>query len=118
MSTYWKTILFAVVLGLSAAAVFAQNTNHQGLLKMTPEKRAEVMAKVLNNSGADCRKGVTRTFFRGLLPSGAAIWDATCKDAESYSIRFYADSTGSTAVADCRDVQKEAGKSCFKKLAK
>src|SRR5450755_3475116 len=109
MSTL-KMFFCAVALCLGVIAVAQQNPNHEGLLKMTPEKRAAMMAKVLNNSGAPCRNGVTRTFFRGQLPSGAAIWDASCKGGESYSIRFYADSAGSTAVADCREVEKEAGK--------
>ena len=60
-------------------------------------------------------RDVTRTFFQGSSPDGAAFWSVSCAGAKDWQVMIKNDARGSTRYTDCA-IGIVLGTRCFKRF--
>lgn len=95
-----------------AKTVAGENPYNEGLLRLTPEERAQRLAGLV---GPTCIG--TKPFFMGITKEGRArgyaYWSLECAGASSFMIQVAPD--GEAAAIDCKTFKQNGeGRECYK----
>ena len=93
----------AVVCALTLLPAGAQNKVSETLLGLGEEERNEAFTNLLRDGDVKCDR-VTRTLFNGAT-SDLDVWEALCRDRNSYSLTILSDPNADIALVSCRELR-------------
>ena len=91
----------AVVCALTLLPAGAQNKVSETLLGLGEEERNEAFTDLLRDGDVKSDR-VIRTLFNGAT-SDLDVWEALCRDRNSYSLTILSDPNADIALVSCRD---------------
>ena len=91
----------AVLCALTLLPAVAQNKVSETLLGLGEEERNDAFTDLLRDSDVKCDR-VIRTLFNGAT-SDFDVWEALCRDRNSYSLTILSDPNADIALVSCRE---------------
>jgi len=98
-----RLFFIAVVCALTLLPAGAQNKVSETLLGLGEEERNEAFTDLLRDGDVKCDR-VIRTLFNGAT-SDLDVWEALCRDRNSYSLTILSDPNADIALVSCRQLR-------------
>ena len=111
MRTWLRGCLISMA-ALVAAANASANPVNARIAALPEVMRQGLFARLLEDEKCST---VSRTFFQGLSPDGAAFWSVSCANGKNWQVMIKNDSGGSTQYLDCA-IGAALGSHCFKRF--
>ena len=100
----------AVLCVLTLLPEGAQNKVSDTLLGLGEEERNDAFTDLLRDSDVKCDR-VIRTLFNGAT-SDLDVWEALCRDRNSYSLTILSDPNADIALVSCRELRATTACAC------
>jgi hypothetical protein len=98
-----RLLFTTVVCALTSLPAGAQNKISETFLELGEEERNEAFTGLLRDGDAKCDR-VIRTLFNGAI-SDLDVWEALCRDRNSYSLTITSDPNADIALVSCRELR-------------
>jgi hypothetical protein len=98
-----RLLLTTVFCALASLQAGAQNKVSETLLALGQEERNETFTDLLRDGDVKCDR-VIRTLFNGAT-SDLDVWEALCRDRNSYSLTILSDPNADIALVSCRELR-------------
>lgn len=96
-------LLFTILLcAVTSPQATAQNNVSRTLFGLGEDQRNETFTRLLQDNNAKCDR-VLRTLFVGAT-SELDVWEALCRDGNSYSLTIPPESTAGIELVSCREL--------------
>lgn len=98
-----RLLLTTVFRALTSLQAGAQNKVSETLLSLGEQERNEAFTDLLRDGDVKCDR-VIRTLFNGPT-SDLDVWEALCRDRNSYSLTISSDPNADIALVSCRELR-------------